>query len=580
MMKESNCTDGESNGTFQHLLGLNAPHIPQNMSDLQKSIISLINNTQINGSKSNMQMTSKMSTSSASNDDSLDSQLGTLNGDDSNTKRNRSRRRKPQKTSRVSNESPTTAQNGNNSSPRPHTNTSSDSPRSPQIHTMDLSNHNIAHVLSADDNRLLISKPLNGLGMPPINSGFEHSNFSTAMPPLKPSFYTADLVKKVEELVKCNADLSNCNGFGTSTALPIKHVDEKLFEQTQCSNGDSKVLNVSEPTNCIDNGIIHGIKSPTIINENECQTKKDENRNGEFAKLVEPKLTQMTPLANSIDEQNNSDSNEMKDANKITGNSSIAKEHENKNDNEQSKPKDDIEEEKKDGNNLNDINKTNVNESKIVPSSSTTPRTNKKRQAAKRKITSTKRNNKSNGKSGKNGKTNNKKSNEKQQSDKNDKKKTKDESIINENATKFRGPYIQINPDGSETVINAPITEDLSEKQNKNRKSIGTRTNDRNKVRGLYVSTLSNRYDAITTDATWMCVFCKMGPHKHGLGDLFGPFIITTDSDEFQESQIDPNDDVFRSQRTRESLGLSHGSITTPNNSTNVSIPLNSFKIQ
>lgn len=46
-----------------------------------------------------------------------------------------------------------------------------------------------------------------------------------------------------------------------------------------------------------------------------------------------------------------------------------------------------------------------------------------------------------------------------------------------------------------------------------------------------------------------MCVFCKLGPHKYGLGALFGPFILSTESEDFQLAQIDPKDDVFKSQR-------------------------------
>ena len=70
---------------------------------------------------------------------------------------------------------------------------------------------------------------------------------------------------------------------------------------------------------------------------------------------------------------------------------------------------------------------------------------------------------------------------------------------------------------------------------------------DRHKIRGrgLHVSTLSNKYDADTKDVTWVCVFCKLGPHKHELGDLFGPYIVSTDSEEHKLCQQDPDTDVF-----------------------------------
>lgn len=50
---------------------------------------------------------------------------------------------------------------------------------------------------------------------------------------------------------------------------------------------------------------------------------------------------------------------------------------------------------------------------------------------------------------------------------------------------------------------------------------------------GLFSSTLSARYDAHTSDPTWICVFCKMGPHSStgqcsiSNGDLFGPYLVT-----------------------------------------------------
>jgi hypothetical protein len=49
---------------------------------------------------------------------------------------------------------------------------------------------------------------------------------------------------------------------------------------------------------------------------------------------------------------------------------------------------------------------------------------------------------------------------------------------------------------------------------------------------GMFSSTLSARYDAHTTDRTWVCVFCKNGPHCSvggggTSGDLFGPYLLT-----------------------------------------------------
>uniref|UniRef100_A0A182MH93 PHD-type domain-containing protein n=1 Tax=Anopheles culicifacies TaxID=139723 RepID=A0A182MH93_9DIPT len=119
---------------------------------------------------------------------------------------------------------------------------------------------------------------------------------------------------------------------------------------------------------------------------------------------------------------------------------------------------------------------------------------------------------------------------------------------------KYKGPYVQVRTDGCHTVINAPLNEEDSEKtQNKTKKfSNSLNSSERSKIRGLHVSTLSTKYDADTTDTSWMCVFCKTGPHKFRLGDLFGPYIISTSSSEYEQSQIDV--DYFSVRRTREDL--------------------------
>ncbi|XP_065074430.1 uncharacterized protein CG5098 [Ochlerotatus camptorhynchus] len=119
---------------------------------------------------------------------------------------------------------------------------------------------------------------------------------------------------------------------------------------------------------------------------------------------------------------------------------------------------------------------------------------------------------------------------------------------------KYKGPYVQVKSDGSHLVINTPINEDDSDKpQNKTKKFVNCmNSTERSKIRGLHVSTLSTKYDADTTDTSWMCVFCKTGPHKQRLGDLFGPYIISTKSSEFEQSQTD--EDFFNVKRTKESL--------------------------
>lgn len=137
-----------------------------------------------------------------------------------------------------------------------------------------------------------------------------------------------------------------------------------------------------------------------------------------------------------------------------------------------------------------------------------------------------------------------------------DNKKTKiKEETMDTTASKFRGPFVHVKGDGSSNVVNAPITEEVAENKSKIKKPfINPNHNDRSKIRGLHVSTLSMKYDASTTDKSWMCVFCKMGPHKCGLGDLFGPYILSTTSEDFELSQIDPAEDVFRSRKTKANM--------------------------
>lgn len=136
-----------------------------------------------------------------------------------------------------------------------------------------------------------------------------------------------------------------------------------------------------------------------------------------------------------------------------------------------------------------------------------------------------------------------------------DNKKTKIKEETLDTVSKFRGPFIHVKNDGSSNVVNAPITEEIAENKLKVKKTlINQNQNDRNKIRGLHISTLSMKYDASTTDKTWMCVFCKMGPHKFGLGDLFGPYILSTTCEDFALSQVDPAEDAFKSKKTKANM--------------------------
>ncbi|XP_053981745.1 uncharacterized protein CG5098 isoform X3 [Hylaeus volcanicus] len=115
------------------------------------------------------------------------------------------------------------------------------------------------------------------------------------------------------------------------------------------------------------------------------------------------------------------------------------------------------------------------------------------------------------------------------------------DSGSNASSIRSRGPVVHVEgPRDSPLsiqVVNAPREEE-EEKNKEKRKNVGngsagrskrlSHQNDldyRGKVSraGLFSSTLSSRYDAHTTDSTWVCVFCKQGPHSVIPGDPSRP---------------------------------------------------------
>ncbi|KAM3964478.1 LOW QUALITY PROTEIN: uncharacterized protein ACR2FA_001451 [Aphomia sociella] len=113
------------------------------------------------------------------------------------------------------------------------------------------------------------------------------------------------------------------------------------------------------------------------------------------------------------------------------------------------------------------------------------------------------------------------------------------DSGSNASSSRSRGPYIQIRGPRdsplSVSVVNAGGGAGAEEEGDA---GAGRRKPDefRNglRARGLHASTLGLRYDASTPDATWLCAFCERGPHADALGDLFGPYTIDTDCDEYR----------------------------------------------
>lgn len=132
----------------------------------------------------------------------------------------------------------------------------------------------------------------------------------------------------------------------------------------------------------------------------------------------------------------------------------------------------------------------------------------------------------------------------------NDKGDQKKPAKAKENGGKSRvkndvAPFLHIQKDGSFQIINQIVNgDDDAEKLTSKPKKL---TNEKHKkIRGLHVSTLSNKYDAEKRDTSWVCVFCKLEPHKFKLGDLFGPYIINTTSPEYALCLEDPATDIFR----------------------------------
>lgn len=198
--------------------------------------------------------------------------------------------------------------------------------------------------------------------------------------------------------------------------------------------------------------------------------------------------------------------------------------------------------------------------------------------SAKRKV---------NGKdNGKNKKLKKSKPNQKKAKNKSDKQKDKVNAKVRDETSnestsvtaRLRGPFVHVGLDGTASVINASNPEDITEKKAK-LKSLGfnSKSNNRNHIRSTF-STLSKKYDADTRDESWMCVFCKLGPHKFGLGDLFGPYFISSNGEDFNASQLNPASDSFKSNRTKANMVPSRpigGLLVTPskNHSNPSSLP-------
>lgn len=147
------------------------------------------------------------------------------------------------------------------------------------------------------------------------------------------------------------------------------------------------------------------------------------------------------------------------------------------------------------------------------------------------------------------------------------------DSGSNTSSSRSRGPFVQIRGHRdsplSVSVINTPLAaDDDGEKKLPKNKKYHDDSEYRHKVRskGLHCSTLSTKYDAERKDASWICAFCKRGPHASEFtgpsavsegpapGDLFGPYFITTQCPEFERRLDDPYDRQFKSRKITKAL--------------------------
>lgn len=438
---------------------------------------------------------------------------------------------------------------------------------------------------------------------------------------------TDDLVKKVEELVKCNEQ----NGFGDNDFSPMeltKSDNNKMvsdaYENNRLSNGICEsiktstniehVNNHSNVVKCIGNGNDNGIVAGMM-----CDQIKNNTHESGHDEVDKSNVTTTTTTTTAVPTMSNPNQTCEMDTTKSMDSENISEARNSTGDGILEKLTDDINKQSNlidtsvaSAQQQNDIANNTLNNSaaklnsdeaakaSMSASSSESP-SNTSPTPKKRTVTKKKINNRCNGKMGggsgsgsSSGKSNANKSNQKnaKSNDKSEKKsdskktKSKDDSTAADGLNKFRGPYVHVDRDGTVDVINAPLNEEIAEKQSKFKKSyISQRPADRNRVRGLHISTLSNKYDAVTIDISWMCVFCKLGPHKFGLGDLFGPFILSTESEDFQLAQIDPKQDVFKSHRSVPiNAALLHNisaiaakSMSKPGNASNVSVFLYYF---
>ena len=102
---------------------------------------------------------------------------------------------------------------------------------------------------------------------------------------------------------------------------------------------------------------------------------------------------------------------------------------------------------------------------------------------------------------------------------------------------KFDGPFVRVQGDINKPdwsgFVNSSIDPISPVASGKGKYGGKPGINDRDHIKRAEsfgpTSTLSSEYDSKKFDESWLCVYCKKPSHYHGLGDLFGPYFISSD---------------------------------------------------
>jgi hypothetical protein len=139
--------------------------------------------------------------------------------------------------------------------------------------------------------------------------------------------------------------------------------------------------------------------------------------------------------------------------------------------------------------------------------------------------------------------------------DKDDQKKAKVKENHRTKVKNDAAPYLQVQEDGTFQIINQTEDDDTEKTNSKPKK-----TTEKHKIIARRVPATADK-----RDSSWVCVFCKFEAHKFKLGDLFGPYIISTTSPEYALCLEDPANDIFKQGNQNKFAPVKHSIASPPN---------------